>query len=162
MGQTRQAWVLATAVACMARAGDRRRTRGPDEALAVAGGSCGGNGPTPLVRRCAPKVGRVVFYWPGCVPRVGTPWKASHGRGGLAGGRSSGTALALPLAAAVFRPGKATQGNLRSFLRQARPHSARCCAALTPARSDWLRSVRTENTNCNDQPRIGQGAPAHV
>jgi hypothetical protein len=48
--------------------------------------------PTPLVRRCAPKVGRAVFHWPGCVPRIGTPWKASHGRGSLTGGRSSGAA----------------------------------------------------------------------
>jgi len=32
------------------------------------------------------------LYWPGCVPRIGTLWKASHGRGGLAGGCSSGAA----------------------------------------------------------------------
>jgi len=34
-----------TAVAGMARAGNRRRTRVPDEALAVTGGPCGGNVP---------------------------------------------------------------------------------------------------------------------
>src|SRR5262249_24097424 len=51
--------------------------------------------PTPLVRRCAPRVGRAVLHWPGCVPRIGTPWKASHGRGALAGGRRS---EAAPLA----------------------------------------------------------------
>ena len=34
-------------------------------------------------------------------------------------------------------------------------------AALTPAHYDWLRGVRTENTNCSDQPLIGQGSVAH-
>ena len=52
----------------------------------------GQRAPPPLASRCAPRVGRAVFHWPGCVPRIGTPWKASHGRGGLAGGCSSGAA----------------------------------------------------------------------
>src|SRR5712691_1864018 len=45
---------------------------------------------------------------------------------------------------------------------KARPRSARCDAALTPAPSDWLRIVRTKNTNCSDQPLNGQGSVEHV
>src|ERR1700757_2824766 len=49
------------------------------------------------------------------------------------GGRSPG----LRLAAAVFRPSKTTQGNLRSLLRQGPLRSPCGVPALTPARSDW-------------------------
>ena len=55
---------------------------------------------------------------PGCVPRIGPLWKASHGQGGLAGGRSSGAA---PLACGWplrFSCLETTQGTLRSLLRQ--------------------------------------------
>ncbi len=54
--------------------------------------------PTPLVRRCAPRVGRAVFHWPGCVlpgtggGRVLLPLTASRDGGDHGGGR--------PLAAA--------------------------------------------------------------
>ena len=123
----------------------------------------GQRAPTPLVRRCAPRVGRAVFYSPGCVPADRDAWKASHGRGGLAGGRRSGAApLAClwPLRFSVLER-RRTVISARSCVK-ARPRSARCCAALTPAPSDWLRSVRTANTNCSDQPRIGQGSVAHV
>src|SRR5262249_6529916 len=95
--------------------------------------------------------------------RIGTPWKASHGRGGLAGGGRLGAApLACiwPLRFSVLgRPRKVISA--RSCVK-AKPRSARCCAALTPARSDWLRGVRTAHTNCSDQPRNGQGSVAHV
>ena len=68
----------------------------------------------------------------------GAAWKASHGRGGLAGGRRSEAApLAClwPLRFAVLgRP--RTVISTRSCVK-ARPRSARCCAASTPARSDW-------------------------
>jgi hypothetical protein len=123
--------------------------------------------PTPLVRRCAPRVGRAVFHWPGCVPRIGTPWKASHGRGGLAGGRSSGAApLAClwPLRFSVLgRPRKiiAVRSCVKARLLPLRSSRA-LRAALTPAHCDWLRGVRTENKTCSDQPRIGQGSVAHV
>jgi hypothetical protein len=135
-----------TAVAGPVRAGGQA-------AHARAGRGAGGGrwtvwwqrAPTPLVRRCAPRVGRAVLHWPGCVPRIGTPWKASHGRGGLAGGRSSGAApLAClwPLRFPVLgRPRKVISA--RSCVK-ARPRYARCYAALTPARSDWLRGVRTD------------------
>jgi hypothetical protein len=74
--------------------------------------------PTPLVRRCAPRVGQAVLHWPGCVPRIGTLWKASHGRGGVGGGQISGAA---PLACGWplrFSCLEATQGTRRSLLRQ--------------------------------------------
>jgi len=50
--------------------------------------------PIPLVEGALPiasllAVGRLVFDWPGCVPRIGPLWKASHGQGGLTGGRSA-------------------------------------------------------------------------
>ena len=114
--------------------------------------------PTPLVRRCAPKVGRAVLHWPGCVPRIGTPWKASHGREASRVGAARGPPgpHLWPLRFSVL-------GRLRKVISarscvKARPRCARCCAALTPARSDWLRGVRTANTNCSDQPLNGQEA----
>ena len=77
---------------------------------------------------------------------AGHRWPAPHGQGvsrrprGWAqlGGRSPG----LRLAAAVFRPWKATQCNLRSLLRQgprasALPMCPTWVPALTPAPSDW-------------------------
>ena len=94
--------------------------------------------PTPLVRRCAPRVGRAVLHWPGCVPRIVTLWKASHGQGGLADGRRSGAApLAClwPLRFSVLERRRPVI-SARSCVK-ARPRCARCCAALTPARSDW-------------------------
>jgi hypothetical protein len=122
--------------------GDRRCTRVSDAARVWAGTPRGGSAPP---RPCQPKriVGRWVFYEPGCVPRIGTPWKASHGQGGLAGGRSSEAApLAClwPLRFSVLgRP--RTVISTRSCVK-ARPRCARCCAALTPARSDWASRGR--------------------
>ena len=96
----------------------------------------GQRAPTPLAVAALPGVGRVVFYWPGCVPRIGTPWKASHGRGGLAGGRSSGAApLAClwPLRFSVLgRPRKVISA--RSCVK-ARPRSRSCAARSLDTRS---------------------------
>ena len=86
--------------------------------------------PIPLVEGALPiasllAVGRLVFDWPGCVPRIGPLWKASHGQGGLAGGRRSGAA---PLA---------YRWPLR-FAVLARPRtviSARSCVKARAARS---------------------------
>ena len=63
----------------------------------------GQRAPTPLVRRCAPRVGRAVFYSPGCVPAdrdavEGFPWPGRPRGWAPLGGRSPG----LPLAAAVL------------------------------------------------------------
>jgi hypothetical protein len=63
-------------------------------------------------------VGQMVFYcWAVCRgsgPVEGFPWLGRPRGWAQLGSRSPG----LPLAAAVFRPGKATHGNLRSLLRQ--------------------------------------------
>ena len=96
---------------------------------------------------------RVVFYEPGCVPRIGTPWKASHGRGGLAGGRSSGAApLACiwPLRFSVLgRPRKVisvrscVKARLLPLLRRSSRAALRF-AALTPAPSAWASPRKQE------------------
>jgi hypothetical protein len=119
-------WRTAVAGVCRTRCG-----RG---LVCSAGAAC----PPTARQSLRSVVGRVVFRWPGWVPRIGTPWKASHGRGGVGGGRSSGAApLAClwPLRFAVLgRPRNVISA--RSCVK-ARPRSARCCAALTPAHSDW-------------------------
>src|SRR5215831_6128317 len=125
--------------------GDRRRTRVSDAARVWAGAPRGGSAPP---HPCQPKriVSRLVFSEPGCVPRIGTPWKASHGRGGLVGGRSSEAApLAClwPLRFSVLgRPRKVTAGRscVKAGLLPLRSSRA-LRAALTPAPGDWLRSV---------------------
>ena len=76
----------------------------------------------------------------GCMLLTQSQWQAPRGQGlsrrprGWAplGGRSPG----LRLAAAVFRPSKTTQGNLRSLLRQGPLRSPCGVPALTPAHSD--------------------------
>src|SRR5262249_33890960 len=66
--------------------------------------------------------GRAVFDWPGCVPRIGPLWKASHGRGGVGGRRSSGAA---PLACGWL---------LRFFLLEGDARYAALAPASRPAR----------------------------
>jgi hypothetical protein len=123
--------------------------------------------PTPLVRRCAPMVGRVVLHWPGCVPRIGPPWKASHGRGGVGGGQAQGRSPGLHLAAAGFpawrrRNVRSARSCVKARLPAPTAWSCCCAAALTPARSTWLRSVSRKTKNCSDQPLNGQASVAHV
>jgi hypothetical protein len=93
------------------------------------------------------------------------PWKASHGRGGLAGGRSSGAApLACfwPLRFSVLgRPRKVISVRSCVKARLLPLRSSRAAlrfAALTPAHYDWLRVVRTENTNCRKDCTLAQQA----
>src|SRR2546428_2407050 len=81
------------------------------------------------------------------------------------GGRSPG----LRLAAAVFRPWKATQynpGGATARGRASAPYPPIARNGSPPChgliRQDWLRRVRTENTNCSDQPLNGQGSVAPV
>ena len=101
--------------------------------------------PIPLVEGALPiasllAVGCLVFDWPGCVPRIGTPWKASHGWGGLAGGRRSGAA---PLACGwplrfFLLEGDAMYAALAPASRPARrAPQLRWVPALTPAPSAW-------------------------
>jgi hypothetical protein len=118
--------------------GDRRCTRVPDEGWrwqvdrVVA--TCP-HAPRASLRSQGKSSGLALA---GLYAAIGTPWKASHGRGGLAGRRSSGAApLACdwPLQFSVL-------GRPRTVISacscvKARPRCARCCAALTPARSDW-------------------------
>ena len=96
--------------------------------------------PTPLVRRCAPRVSQAVLHWPGCVPRIGTPSKASHGWGGLADGRSSGAApLACVCSLRFFLlEGDARYAALAPASRPAlRAPQRRWVPALTPAPFAW-------------------------
>ena len=77
---------------------------------------------------------------PGCVPRIGPLWKASHGRGGLAGGRSLGAA---PLACGwplrfFLLEGDARYAALAPASRPARrAPQLRWVPALTPAPFAW-------------------------
>jgi len=74
------------------------------------------------------------------VPQIGTPWKASHSRGGLAGGCSSGAA---PLACGwplrfFLLEGDAMYAALAPASRPARrAPQLRWVPALTPAPSAW-------------------------
>jgi hypothetical protein len=75
---------------------------------------------------------RLVFYWLGCVPQIGTLWKASHGRGGVGGGQRSGAApLACVCSLRVFRLERRRKVMLWSLLRQG-PRSALPSAAGSP------------------------------
>ena len=118
---------LETSGAGTARAAEARsRLAG----LAWSGAPFGGCRPqTPT--RPQRSVVRLVFYWPGCVPRIGTLWKASHGRGGLAGGRSLGAAPLACFWPLRFSCLEATQGTRRSLLRQG-PRCALPSAAGSP------------------------------
>src|SRR5712691_216804 len=92
----------------------------------------GQRAPTPLVRRCAPRVGRAVFHWPGCVRpgtgggRVLLPLTASHGSGDHGGGRPLAAARGCRLLRRFFfllktrnvilagpRPGQASRRSVR-------------------------------------------------
>ena len=75
--------------ACRGQALYTRAGRGAGVGWRAARGQ---RAPPPLASRGAPRVGRAVFHWPGYMPQIGTPWKAFHGGGGLAGGRRSGAA----------------------------------------------------------------------
>ena len=100
----------------------------------------GQRAPPPLAGRCAPRVGQAVLHWPGYVPQIGTPWKASHGRGGLAGGRRS---EAAPLACRwplrfFLLGGDARYAALAPASRPAlRAPQRRWVPALTPAPFAW-------------------------
>jgi hypothetical protein len=78
----------------------------------------------------------MVFDWPGCVTPIGTPWKAPHGQGDLAGARSAGAApLACFWPLLFFRLERLRNVMLRSLLRQGQAPSAppslqSCCAPL--------------------------------
>src|SRR5215831_14648240 len=84
---------------------------------------------------------------PGCVPRIGPPWKASHGRGSLAGGRSSGAALLAcgwPLRFFLLE-GDARYAALAPASRPARrAPQRRWVPALTPAPSAWASRRKQE------------------
>ena len=88
--------------------------------------------PTPLVRRCAPRVGRAVFHWPGCVlpgtggGRVLLPLTASRDGGDHGGGRPLAAARGCRLLRRFFfllktrnvilagpRPGQASRRSVR-------------------------------------------------
>ena len=77
--------------------------------------------------------------------------------GGLGGGAPlGGHSPGLRLAAAVCRPGKSTQSNLRSLLRQdprasALPMCLPWVPALTPAPSDWA-APRQDGTHKLQRP----------
>jgi hypothetical protein len=96
--------------------------------------------PTPLHRSLRSAGGRTVLYWPGCVPQIGPLWKASHGRGGLAGGCSLGAA---PLACGwplrfFLLEGDARYAALAPASRPAlRAPQRRWVPALTPAPFAW-------------------------
>src|SRR5215831_12329978 len=129
--------------------GGRRRTLVSDAARVWAGAPRGGSAPP---HPCQPKriVSRLVFSEPGCVPRIGTPWKASHGRGGLAGGRSLGAApLACLWPLRVFLlEGDARYAPLAPASRPARrAPQRRWVLALTPAPSAWASRRKQENQN---------------
>jgi hypothetical protein len=154
---------LWTSVAGIARAAQARsRLAG----LAWSGTPFGGSAPP---NPCQPKriVVQSVFYWPGCVPRLGTPWKASHGRGGVGGGQARGP-LPWPTSGRCCSScWKAPQCTLRSLLRQgpgarALPMAAPWGPALTPAPFAWASPRSRKNKNCSDQPLNGQGSVAHV
>ena len=106
-----------TAVAGTARAGDRRRTRVPDEARAWAGGQRGGSVPPHPSPVAALRVGRMVFYWPGCVRpgtgggRVLLPLTACRGGGAPWRWPAPGSRRRLPVAAALFLPPQDAQCN---------------------------------------------------
>jgi hypothetical protein len=140
-----------TAVAGLGRAGG--------QAAHVRAGRGAGGGrwtvwwqraPTPLVRRCAPKVGRAVFYSPGCVPRIGTLWKASHGQEPVGGGQSS---EAAPLACGwplrfFLLEGDARYAPLAPASRPARrAPQRRWVPALTPAPFAWASPRKQEEHN---------------
>jgi len=77
----------------------------------------------------------------------GFPWRGRPRGGAPLGGRSPG----LPLAAAVFRPGKATHGNLRSLLRQGQA-SLRSVLRSLDTRSLRLASRRKDGKHKLQQP----------
>ena len=81
---------------------------------------------------------------------------------GRLGGRSPG----LHLAAAVLPPGRRRKVLCARSCVKARAHApSPGCArvpALTPAPFAWASPRSRKNTNCSDQPRIGQGSVAHV
>src|SRR5262249_12830238 len=83
----------------------------------------------------------------GCVPQIGPLWMASHGRGGLAGGRSSGAA---PLACGwplrfFLLEGGARYAALAPASRPARRRPQRRRGpALTPAPFAWASPRKQE------------------
>jgi hypothetical protein len=92
-------------------------------------------------------VGQMVFYCRavcrGSGVVEGFPWPGRRRGRAVLGGRSPG----LLLAAAVFRPWKATQGNLRSLLRQGQAPSAplqSCPSGSLDTRSLRLASRRKD------------------
>ena len=111
-----------------------------DAVLAQAGGQRGGSvpphpSPVAALRGCTN--GLLLL---GCVLKIGPPWKASHGRGGLAGGRSAGAA---PLACGwplrfFLLEGDARYAALAPASRPARrAPQLRWVPALTPAPFAW-------------------------
>jgi hypothetical protein len=127
--------------------GDRRRTRVPDATLARAGGLCESSVPPRPSPVAALRGWTNGLLLPGCVPQIGTPWKASHSRGGLAGGRSSGAA---PLACGwplrfFLLEGDAMYAALAPASRPARrAPQLRWVPALTPAPSAWASPRKQE------------------
>src|SRR5262249_56060372 len=86
--------------------------------LAWAGASPGGSAP-PDPCQAAADCCSMGLLLPSCVPRIGTLWKASHGRGGVGGGRSSGAApLACLWPLLFFRLERLRNVMLWSLLRQ--------------------------------------------
>ena len=147
--------------------GDRRRTRVPDEARAWAGGPWGGTVPPRpsqvAALRCRSNGLLLTGLYAADTGAVeSSPWPGRVSEASGLGRSAGATPLACgwPLLFLVLgRRRNVISG--RSCVK-VRPRCARCCATLTPAPSDWLRSVRTKNTNCSDQPLNGQGSVAHV
>jgi len=110
---------------------------------------------------------RVIFYSPGCVLRdraavEGFPWPGR--RRGRAGSEVAPLACIWPLRFSVLgRPRNVISVRSCVKARLLPLRSSRALrAALTPAHSDWLRRVRTENKTCSAQPLNGQGSVEHL
>jgi hypothetical protein len=102
----------------------------------------------------------MVFYWPGCMLRLGgcgrLPMAGEASGAGRLGGRFPG----LHLAAAVFRPWKATQGNLRSLLRQGQASLRSVLRSLDTRLPPWLRGERrAERQNRRGPPLMRTSFP---
>ena len=134
---------LWTSVAGTARA---TRARSRLTGLAWSGAPFGGSAPPNPYQAAADRrsIGLLLL---GCVPRIGTPWKASHGQGGLAGERSS---EAAPLACGwplrfFLLEGDARYAALAPASRPARrAPQRRWVPALTPAPFAWASPRKQE------------------
>jgi hypothetical protein len=150
-----------TSVAGTARAGGQkahaRAGRGAGVGWRTAWGQ---RAPTPLAGRCAPLLnewsftGRAVCYEHeagGRLPMAGA-CLGGLGDGAQLGGRSPG----LRLAAAVLRPWKATQCNLRSLLRQG--HAPSATLQSCPTGSLDTRSLRLAAQRKDEEHKLQRPA----